>query len=142
MTRMLTCLVIVFLLPLGIAFAAPARPLYEPAIPDSSSARIGNLGGSAWVGNFAKIELIFIFETDGTLSYSIKQKTIPNFGKWRLEGNVLTFEMQSNAKGAPPRKILEFRGVFTDSGAIVGEQISAAGVKTPMTLQRTTMPAK
>ena len=125
----------------GTANAIPARPLYELPIPPSSSAHVGIIKGSAWVGNYAKLDIIFIFEPDGTLTYNIKQKNIPNRGTWRVEGNVLTFEMVNTIKGGAPRKILEFRGVINGPDSIAGEQISAAGAKTPMTLQRTIKPA-
>ncbi|MBI3823534.1 MAG: hypothetical protein HY289_12765 [Planctomycetes bacterium] len=130
----------VFLLLSGAGVAAPARPLYEPALPPPPPPppRIINLAGTAWVGKYNAINRIFVFESDGTLSYKSpagKAAPFKNRGSWRMEGNVLIFEHFVN----PNTKLMHFRGTIRDDNSIVGEANYLLLKRTEaQTLQRTT----
>src|SRR5688572_45732 len=135
----LTC----FTLTVSIAYAIPARPLYVPDDPPKAPAvRVApiNIAGTAWLGKYsaAATQRLFVFEADGTVSYrSPAGKTTPikNRGNWRVEGNTLIFD-HFITKG---NTLMEFRGVIQDPNTIVGESWNKAGVKTPQTMQRTTV---
>ena len=125
----------------GIAHAAPARPLYEPEEPAKLPVPvIGGSNGTAWLGKYNTVDRVFVFEPDGTVSYRTTLKTSKVFkgrGSWKLDGNILTFEHYIN----PKSKLMEFRGTVKDGNTIVGEAtyLLLNGKKALQTLQRTTL---
>lgn len=123
------------LLVFSVAHAVPVRPLFEPEPPPKLAVPMfTNLSGSAWLGKYNALPRIFVFETDGTLSYSSTAgKTLfKNRGSWKVDGNVLIFEHNIGAN-----KVMDFKGVIQDADTIVGESITKTGVKAQQTLKRT-----
>lgn len=132
----LTC----FALTVSIAYAIPARPLYVPDDPPKAPVVrvVPNIAGTAWLGKYSATQRLFVFEADGTVSYrspASKTNPIKNRGSWRVEGSTLIFD-HFITKG---NIIMEFRGVIQDPNTIVGESWTKAGIKTPQTMQRTTV---
>jgi hypothetical protein len=137
MTRILACSIAFFVLALGVAHAVPARPLYEPAFAVAPPPLIVNLNGSSWLGKYNAVSRVFIFEPDGSLSYSTSTgkgagKIYKNRGIWRLEGRSLYFE-----NTLKDRKLMEFRGIVIDGNTIIGEATyPLANTKAEQTLKR------
>jgi hypothetical protein len=129
-------------LAIGLAHAAPARPLYQAEAPPQPpvARRVIDLAGTAWLGKYNMVQRIFILEPDGTLSYKSpagKAKAFKNRGFWKFDGTNLYFEHFLN----PNQKIMEFRAKITDDKAITGEATYLqTGAKATQTMQRTTIP--
>jgi len=143
MKRILAMVFVWSMLAFGLAIAAPARPLYEPEPPPKAPPpqTFVNLSGSAWLGKYNVANRTYIFEADGTVSYSTTGKTMfKNRGSWKLMGDNLFFDHHIGVAG---KKTLEFRGVVKDTNTIVGVQtMLTTGVKSNVTMQRTAMPGK
>jgi hypothetical protein len=115
--------VIGILMAIGSAHAAPARLLYKssaPPPPQMPAPVTVDLNGTAWLGKYISTTRTFIFEPDGTLSYRTATKAAKiykNRGKWKLEGNKISFEYFTT----PANVLMEFNGTVTDANTIVGE---------------------
>jgi hypothetical protein len=105
---------LIFALSASVAAAVPARPLYEPEpLP---KLRTGpNLPGSTWEGMLFIPNSKITFNADGTLVYGDPGSGSP--GTWRLEGNVLFFDIN---------KYSEYKTVI-DGDRIHGTGVNKAG---------------
>lgn len=124
----------------GLAQAVPARPLYMPEIPPKvEPPKAVALAGTAWLGKYGVANRTYIFDPDGTVSYSATTKTVfKQRGQWRFDGVTLFFDHHIGAN-----KMLEFRGVVKDENTIVGEQtMLKTGMKSTVTMQKTARPGK
>ena len=129
------------MLALGIAHAVPARPLYEPPAPATPpKVTFIDLKGTAWAGKYGVTNRIYIFEADGSISYSSTGKTVFKIrGNWKFDGINLFFDHHTGTK----KISYEFRGIVKDANTIVGEQtLVTTGAKSPATMTRTVMPGK
>jgi hypothetical protein len=105
-----------FTVAIGIAQAAPARPLYEPPEPPKEITFF-DLRGTAWKGPEAADRYIQ-FNADGTLSYHVGGKG--GNATWKQEGNRVYFEINNGYR--------EFRGTINFAGnAIQGDSWNKAG---------------
>ncbi|HZZ78794.1 MAG TPA: hypothetical protein VFE62_09770 [Gemmataceae bacterium] len=142
MRRILGITIAWIVLAIGLARAAPARPLYTPSVrPTPPTRKVFDLHNSAWLGKYNAAARTFIFEADGTLSYKVPTsklgKSYKNRGFWRLEGNTVFFEYYIN----PKQKLMEFRGTMVDINTIVGEaHYLLNGSRTKQTLHREPVP--
>jgi hypothetical protein len=99
-----------------------------------------NMAGTTWLGKYNAIDRVYIFEPDGTVSYTTaaaikaKAKILPNKnrGSWRMEGTTFVFDHSLGAG-----TVLEFRGNFAGPDTIVGEQhMVKTGKKSDVTMKR------
>ena len=126
-----------FVIAVGVAVSAPARPLYEPPPPAKPPLPrvIVNLAGTSWNGKYNVANRIYLFEPDGTVSYKsspVAKVAIKNRGTWRLEGDTLHFDHNIGAA-----KMMEFHGKFQGPDTIVGEQfMTKTGVRTQVTMKQ------
>src|SRR5687768_12634469 len=107
----------------ALSLAAPARPLYEPEPPlkPPEPRAFVNLSGTAWLGKYAAANRTYVFEADGTVSYSTTGKTMfKGRGQLKFVGDTITFNHHIGVAG---KTVMEFRGVVKDTNTIVGEQI-------------------
>jgi len=120
MKRAVALLVAWFIAAGSIAFAVPARPLYQPlSIPKAPARPVVNLSGTSWLGSYLAANRVFIFEPNGTISYkaSAKTKVInKKCGTWTFDGETLTFEHYHNQKNV----LMEYRGKVQDAKTIFG----------------------
>jgi hypothetical protein len=142
MKRIVFILGVWSVLAFSFAIAHPARPLYEPIpIPKPPAPKlIPNMAGTTWFGKYNAIDRVYVFEFDGTVSYTTaaaakaKVKIIPNKGRgnWRMEGTTFFFEHNLGAG-----TVMEFRGNFAGPDTIVGEQhMVKTGKKSNVTMKR------
>ena len=129
------------LIAFAMAIAHPARPLYEPEAPPKPPPprAFVNVTGTAWAGKYNAANRTYVFEADGTVSYSSTGKTVfKGRGNWQLVGDTLHFTHHIGVAG---KTTMEFRGVVKDADTIVGEQVmTATGAKTTVTMKRTANP--
>ena len=140
MKRMFAVVVTWAAVAISMLHAVPARPLYVPDTPVAPPARpVVDLRGTAWLGKYLTVNRTYIFEADGTVSYSTTGTTVfKQRGNWRYDGAILFFDHHIGVN-----KLIEFRGTISDANTIVGEQtVLKTGAKSNVTMQRTTMPGK
>lgn len=126
---------------IGMAHAVPARPLLEPPVPPAPpKVTFIELKGTAWAGKYGAANRTYIFEADGSISYSSTGKTwFKQRGNWKFDGINLFFDHHTGTK----KISYEFRGIVKDANTLVGEQtLILSGMKSPATMTRTVMPGK
>lgn len=114
MKHLLALVVLTFAI--GVVYAVPARPLYEPPEPPKMAPPIV-MGGTYWFGKCYEDNFWIVFEKDSTLTYGYGTSQFKN-GTWKLDGVNMYFEMNM--------KYLEFKGTMTN-GVIQGESRNVAG---------------
>ena len=91
-TRLLLVSLVAWACAAGVAFAVPARPLYEPEAVQKPALAF-NLAGTMWQGTLFLPNSKVTFHADGTLLYGDVGSGSP--GTWKLEGNQLQFQINN-----------------------------------------------
>ena len=131
MKRLGACCLTWLTIALGIAQAAPARPLYQPPEPAKEFV-FRDVRGTVWKGPEAADRHIQ-FNGDGTLSY------YAGGGKgnatWKQQGHEVYFEINNGYR--------EFRGTINLEGTVIqGDSWNKAGKRWRTVLQPMNAPPK
>lgn len=112
----------------SMAFAVPARPLYEPPqLPKIAPPPL--LGGTTWTGTLFIPNSRVTFNPDGTLHYGENGSGSP--GTWKLEGNNLSFQINQYS---------EYKTMIVNGNAIEGIGWNKAGEKCSVKLSMSADP--